>query len=40
MLVDSYVLVKLLVKQGDHDTGARLLVRVASNISKFPGISP
>jgi len=36
MLLHSYVLVKLLVKQGDHDTGARLLVRVANNISKFP----
>ena len=28
MLVHSYVLVKLLVKQADHDTGARLLVHV------------
>jgi len=36
MLLHSYVLVKLLVKQGDHDTGARLLVRVANSISKFP----
>lgn len=36
MLLHSYILVKLHVKRGDHDKAARLLLRVASNISKFP----
>mmetsp|Transcript_13440 Transcript_13440/g.31546 ORF Transcript_13440/g.31546 Transcript_13440/m.31546 type:complete len:1359 (-) Transcript_13440:179-4255(-) len=36
MLLHSYVLVKALVKQGDHATGARMLCRVANSISKFP----
>ena len=36
MLLHSYVLVKVLVKLGDHLAGARMLVRVARNISKFP----
>ena len=36
MLLHSYVLVKTLVKAEDHLAGARMLVRVARNISKFP----
>ena len=36
MLLHSYVLVKTLVKAEDHLSGARMLVRVARNISKFP----
>jgi WD repeat-containing protein 19 len=36
MLLHSYILVKLHVKCGDHMKAARLLIRVASNISKFP----
>ena len=36
MLLHSYVLVKVLVKLGDHPGAARMLNRVAKNISKFP----
>ncbi|XP_075423964.1 WD repeat-containing protein 19 isoform X2 [Ascaphus truei] len=36
MILHSYILVKIHVKRGDHIKGARLLIRVASNISKFP----
>lgn len=36
MLLHSYLLVKKLVKQGDHPGAARMLVRVANNVSKFP----
>jgi len=36
MILHSYVLVKVLVKQGDHLSGARMLIRVAKHISKFP----
>jgi WD repeat-containing protein 19 len=36
MLLHSYILVKLHVKQGNHMKAARLLIRVANNISKFP----
>ena len=36
MLLHSYVLVKPLSKMGDHLSAARMLVRVARNISKFP----
>ncbi|TMW60429.1 hypothetical protein Poli38472_000471 [Pythium oligandrum] len=36
MLLHSYILVKKLVKRGDHITAARMLVRVAKHISKFP----
>jgi len=36
MLLHSYVLVKVLVKLGDHPGAARMLTRVAKNISKFP----
>lgn len=35
-LLHSYILVRLHVKRGDHENAARLLLRVASNISKFP----
>ncbi|GBG61180.1 hypothetical protein CBR_g19256 [Chara braunii] len=36
MLLHSYVIVKTLVKLGDHESSARMLIRVARNISKFP----
>ncbi|XP_045690432.1 WD repeat-containing protein 19 isoform X2 [Phyllostomus hastatus] len=36
MILHSYILVKIHVKNGDHMKGARLLIRVANNISKFP----
>lgn len=36
LLLHSYILVKKLVKQGDHHGAARMLLRVAKNISKFP----
>uniref|UniRef100_A0A452SZ61 WD repeat domain 19 n=1 Tax=Ursus maritimus TaxID=29073 RepID=A0A452SZ61_URSMA len=36
MILHSYVLVKIHVKNGDHSKGARMLIRVANNISKFP----
>lgn len=36
MILHSYILVKLHVKRGDHSKGARMLIRVANNISKFP----
>lgn len=36
MLLHSYILVRLHVRKGDHLKGARLLIRVANNISKFP----
>lgn len=36
MLLHSYILVRLHVKRGDHIKGARMLIRVANNISKFP----
>ncbi|XP_043918872.1 WD repeat-containing protein 19 [Protopterus annectens] len=36
MILHSYVLVKIHVKRGDHIKGARMLIRVANNISKFP----
>ena len=29
-------LVKIHVRRGDHIKGARMLIRVANNISKFP----
>ncbi|RHZ21453.1 hypothetical protein DYB37_000111 [Aphanomyces astaci] len=35
-LLHSYVVVKKLVKRGDHMSAAKMLVRVAKNISKFP----
>ncbi|XP_053560025.1 WD repeat-containing protein 19 [Bombina bombina] len=36
MILHSYILVKIHVKRGDHVKGARMLIRVANNISKFP----
>ncbi|XP_020847251.1 WD repeat-containing protein 19 isoform X2 [Phascolarctos cinereus] len=36
MILHSYILVKIHVKSGDHMKGARMLIRVANNISKFP----
>ncbi|KAI9206652.1 uncharacterized protein BJ171DRAFT_597315 [Polychytrium aggregatum] len=36
MILHSYILVKTLVKLGDHTKAARMLIRVSNNISKFP----
>jgi len=36
VLLHSYMLVKKLVKREDHDGAARMLLRVAKNISRFP----
>jgi WD repeat-containing protein 19 len=36
LLLQSYTLVKKLVKSGDHKSAARMLIRVAKSISKFP----
>ncbi|KAH8095414.1 hypothetical protein JL720_2712 [Aureococcus anophagefferens] len=36
ILLHSYLLVKKLIKAGDHDAAARMLLRVAKSISKFP----
>merc|ERR1711998_795847 len=36
LLLHSYILVKKLVKQGNHHGASRMLLRVAKNISKFP----
>ncbi|KAI8918944.1 hypothetical protein BC831DRAFT_481578 [Entophlyctis helioformis] len=36
MLLHSYTLVKTLVRIDDHVKGARMLMRVSNNISKFP----
>nr|XP_020772226.1 WD repeat-containing protein 19 isoform X3 [Odocoileus virginianus texanus] len=36
MILHSYILVRIHVKNGDHMKGARMLIRVANNISKFP----
>ncbi|CAN2388495.1 WD repeat-containing protein [Pristimantis euphronides] len=36
MILHSYILVKIHVKRGDHMKGARMLIRVANKISKFP----
>jgi WD repeat-containing protein 19 len=36
VLLHSYIMVKSLIVLGDHVTAARLLLRVAKNISKFP----
>lgn len=35
-LLHSYTLARVCVKRGDHITAARLLIRVANSISKFP----
>jgi len=36
VLLHSYTLVKNLVKRGDHDGAARLLLRIVQSVSKFP----
>lgn len=36
LLLHSYVLVKRLVKRGDHAGAARMLMRVANSVSRFP----
>mmetsp|Transcript_12987 Transcript_12987/g.19570 ORF Transcript_12987/g.19570 Transcript_12987/m.19570 type:complete len:1468 (+) Transcript_12987:23-4426(+) len=36
VLLHSYLLVKRLVKKGDHSGAARMLLRVAESVSKFP----
>jgi WD repeat-containing protein 19 len=36
LLLHSYLLVKRLVRRGDHDGAARMLIRVSRSISKFP----
>jgi len=36
LILHSYILVKVCVKQGDHLSGAKMLIRVAKHISKFP----
>ncbi|KAI9093093.1 hypothetical protein DFS34DRAFT_717341 [Phlyctochytrium arcticum] len=36
MLLHSYILVKTLVRINEHSKGARMLMRIANNISKFP----
>jgi WD repeat-containing protein 19 len=36
VLLHSYTLVKRLAKRGDHEGAARMLLRVAKSISKFP----
>jgi len=36
MLIHSYLLAKANVKRGDHAGAARMLIRIANSISKFP----
>ncbi|CAM6122003.1 unnamed protein product [Calypogeia fissa] len=36
ILLHSYTLVKTLIRLGDHKSSARMLIRVAQHISKFP----
>ena len=36
VLLHSYILVKRLVKRGDHNGAARMLLRVVQSVSKFP----
>ena len=36
VILHSYILVKILVKHEDHEGAARMLLRVAKNISRFP----
>lgn len=36
VLLHSYILVKSLVRRGDHEGAARLLLRIAQSVSKFP----
>ena len=35
-LLHSYVIVRMHIRRGQHLTAARLLIRVAESISKFP----
>ena len=35
-VLHSYTLARLHVRRGQHERGARMLLRVANNISKFP----
>lgn len=36
MLLHSYQIAKQMAKSGDHTAAARMLIRVANNVSKFP----
>ncbi|CAG2166593.1 unnamed protein product [Oppiella nova] len=36
MLIHSYTLIKLWIRVGDHMRSAKLLIRVANNLSRFP----
>uniref|UniRef100_A0A1A7WGZ7 WD repeat-containing protein 19 n=1 Tax=Iconisemion striatum TaxID=60296 RepID=A0A1A7WGZ7_9TELE len=36
MILHSYLLVRMHTRRGDHLKGARMLIRVSNNISKFP----
>ncbi len=36
VLIHSYMLTKSLVRRGDHEGAARMLIRVAKNVSEFP----
>merc|ERR1711976_590674 len=36
LMIHSYVIVKRLVKSGDHTNAALMLLRVAANIKQFP----
>ncbi|KAJ1556127.1 WD repeat-containing protein 19, partial [Cladochytrium tenue] len=36
MLLHSYILVKTLIRTNEHEQGARMLIRVARSISRFP----
>lgn len=36
LILHSYLLAKAHLKRGDHSKAARMLIRVAENISKFP----
>ena len=36
LILHSYMLAKAHLKRGDHKKAARMLIRVAENISKFP----
>ncbi|CAG2108726.1 unnamed protein product [Medioppia subpectinata] len=36
MLIHSYILIKLWIRVGDHMRSAKLLIRVANNLSRFP----
>jgi WD repeat-containing protein 19 len=36
LILHSYRLAKIMSQKGDHDSAARMLIRVSKNISKFP----